>query len=355
MISRLLFATFSLLPLLARSASAFSEPFDESCPDGTHISKIIGRFGHSLDAIGFVCSDGSEISFGGAGGSPFEFVNDKGFKEMYTKSMFDRFYRLVPITVEGRKANGTLYQDGDDNKKVELNGGIGGKLGTRVVAFKCEDGGAFTGMKGSWGTVVGDWIRIRTLSMKCETDVKTQSLSTIESDDKKSVLGQQSNSTSNSSSCPLGTATFATHCWYDRGAGTTPGHSSCPEGYTTHALTCSRGAHVFGKDRYNRGAGFMMHKLKQCEQENPDKGCEMWGVRVYPKCAEGYRSILGFDCVRSSCPEGYADHGATCARGVQSFPRKAVCAEDRQFEGGLCYLKPLDGFNCRATACFKGL
>lgn len=57
-------------------------PFAFVCDPGSYVTEVYGAFGWNVDRIGVTCQGGKTGVFGGGGGSPFSWKDDKGFNGM---------------------------------------------------------------------------------------------------------------------------------------------------------------------------------------------------------------------------------------------------------------------------------
>lgn len=127
---------------------------------------------------------------------------------------------------------------------------------------------------------------------------------------------------------------------------------ACPEGYKDDGATCRKDAHIFGKDKYGRGAG----KPLPCRD-----GRERDAGLCYNKCREGYRGV-GPVCWQH-CPDGYHNDGATCRRdahifGKESYGRGAgtvpkTCPSGQDYDAGLCYPDCKAGYKSVGPVCWQ--
>ncbi|KAL4502130.1 hypothetical protein ABPG72_000365 [Tetrahymena utriculariae] len=90
----------------------------------------------------------------------------------------------------------------------------------------------------------------------------------------------------------------------------------CPSGFADQGFECAK------PSSYGRGAGYpwefgddlsLNEATKRCEHDNPQLGCEQWGLVIYPKCQPNFHN---FDCCICSpnCPAGMTDIGVSCQK-----------------------------------------
>jgi len=83
--------------------------------------------------------------------------------------------------------------------------------------------------------------------------------------------------------------------------------STCPAGFQNDGCTCRIDAWIFAKESFGRGVGTI--------PTDCGPGRDYDAGLCYPRCRTGFTGV-GPVCW-GSCPEGYADHGATCYRDPQ--------------------------------------
>ncbi len=138
----------------------------------------------------------------------------------------------------------------------------------------------------------------------------------------------------------------------------------CNEGYHDDGMTCRRNAHIFGKDSYGRGAGYVLWKKDKCNKEHKDVGgCEKYGAIYYPKCKSGYDNVGCCICRQKHCPSGYHDDGATCRKDVHIYGKPSygrgvgkplsTCPSDEDKDALLCYKKCKGGFHGVGPVCWQ--
>ena len=112
------------------------------------------------------------------------------------------------------------------------------------------------------------------------------------------------------------------------------------------------GAFCFKPSAYGRGAGYLISNKDKCEKENSE-GCEQYGLLYYPKCSDGFHNA-GCCICSPDCPQGMTDIGISCAK--KSYGRGAgevlTCAENEDYDGGLCYKLCDKGFNGVGPVCW---
>jgi hypothetical protein len=127
----------------------------------------------------------------------------------------------------------------------------------------------------------------------------------------------------------------------------------CPAGYTDDIAFCRKDAHIFAKASYGRGGGTGLVCAANQEAQ---------GGLCYPRCIPSHYGV-GPVCWQR-CPGGYADHGATCYRGIfdwffkNTYGRGAggpvtVCPAGLERNGALCYPRCAAGFVGNGPVCFQ--
>ncbi len=115
-------------------------------------------------------------------------------------------------------------------------------------------------------------------------------------------------------------------------------HQNCPPGYgsaTAVDISCSK------PGTYGRNAFVMIgNGPSDCAREAQGRGCEQFGLLLYPRPKPGYKcGDAGLVCT-GVCPAGMPDHGLFCGkmqaqgRGVGTIPQ---CDSTKQYDAGLCY------------------
>jgi len=81
----------------------------------------------------------------------------------------------------------------------------------------------------------------------------------------------------------------------------------CPPGFHDDGLYCLK------PSSYGRGVGYPLWDEDRCKRDNPNLGCEKWGLIWYPKCRAGFHNVACCVC-SPNCPSGWTDIGISCKK-----------------------------------------
>ena len=138
----------------------------------------------------------------------------------------------------------------------------------------------------------------------------------------------------------------------------------CPDEYTDDGATCRKDAHIIGKASYGRSVGTVPSDVLAA---TCDGNQELDAGLCYESCQSGYTGV-GPVCWEMSCPEGYADDGATCrkdahiigkdsyGRGVGTIPPEfsaGSCGANEELDAGLCYQTCDEGYTGVGPVCWE--
>ena len=125
-------------------------------------------------------------------------------------------------------------------------------------------------------------------------------------------------------------------CWQD-----------CPSGFRNDGAFCAK------PDAYGRGVGYPLWDEDKCRRDNPELGCEKWGLIWYPKCRAHFHNVACCIC-SPDCPSDMTDIGVSCAK--QSYGRGAgevlQCAPNLEMSGLLCYPHCKEGYAGNGPVCW---
>ena len=138
----------------------------------------------------------------------------------------------------------------------------------------------------------------------------------------------------------------------------------CPDEYTDDGATCRKYAHIIGKASYGRSVGTVPSDVLAA---TCDGNQELDAGLCYESCQSGYTGV-GPVCWEMSCPEGYADDGATCRRDVHIFSKDSygrgvgtipsdifagTCSGNQEYDTGLCYPPCNSGYDGVGPVCWR--
>ena len=139
----------------------------------------------------------------------------------------------------------------------------------------------------------------------------------------------------------------------------------CPSNYRDDGAFCYKPA------PYGRGSGYANWNGDKCNKENPQTGCEKWGLMWYPKCLSSFNNV-GCCICSPICPSGMTDIGISCTKGSYSrgWGKSLECKTEQIYDAGLCYdpcendkkgIGPVcwdkscpEGYNQCGALCIKG-
>lgn len=100
--------------------------------------------------------------------------------------------------------------------------------------------------------------------------------------------------------------------------------------------------------------------LFSCAEGWADRGAFCWiDVHIYGKgcCCSSFTP----ECC-NTCEAGYTDDGCTCRKDAQGYAKKTegrglgsalTCADNQEYDAGLCYDKCQAGYKGIATICYQ--
>lgn len=138
-------------------------------------------------------------------------------------------------------------------------------------------------------------------------------------------------------------------------------YPKCKQNYTGAGPVCwencqsnfrDDGAYCFKTPAYGRGTGYI-HQDK-CLSENPETGCDKYGLLYYPTCKSGYKNFGCCVCT-PKCLDSQTDIGISCnkasyGRGVGT---PLGCDNNQDYDAGLCYKKCDSGFKGIGPVCWR--
>jgi hypothetical protein len=147
--------------------------------------------------------------------------------------------------------------------------------------------------------------------------------------------------------CPSGFHGRGPMCWQD-----------CPSGFRDDGAYCAK-PEAYGRGggypwEFGDPAFDLGNARRRCEAANP-AGCEQDGLIFYPRCRAGFHAFACCVCT-PDCPAGMTDIGVSCQkqstwRAVGTVP--TVCAAGEEYDTGLCYPQCRAGFVGVGPGCWE--
>ncbi len=156
-------------------------------------------------------------------------------------------------------------------------------------------------------------------------------------------------------------------------------YTKCPEGYSRWGTDCRQNCPIDFLDvgvngsschraSYGRGLGYPSifvtaldgaRATSRCEDVHGRGNCEKWGLRMYPKCKPGFHPFGCCSCRPEKSPDcNSLDMGASlsdsaCTKKIQiGDTHDFICAEDEDYDIGLCFKKCAKNYLGIGTICY---